>query len=166
MKKLIILFFIAFLFTSCIFFEDEKKTIEDVYCITIERNYSTYNLFVQYYLKDGTITRKKIYKSTENRTDSFMSDDYINQIEMYENNYVSSPNSDPQLSRVINPNDQIQKILFIDIDTNKILKRLEYNKNWYFLGFANYNWDMKVKWEYWILDITNEWLLDSGSSAP
>ena len=166
MKKLIILFFIAFLFTSCIFFEDEKKTIEDVYCITIERNYSTYNLFVQYYLKDGTITRKKIYKSTENRTDSFMSDDYINQIEMYENNYVSSPNSDPQLSRVINPNDQIQKILFIDIDTNKILKRLEYTDDWYFLGFADYNWDMRVKWEYWILDITNEWLLDSGSVAP
>ena len=77
---------------------------------------------------------------------------------MYENNYMSSPDSDPEIGRLTNPNKMIRKILFIDIDTNKILKRLEYNKDWYFLGFANYNWDMKVKWEYWILDITNEWL--------
>jgi len=161
MKKLIVPFFIAFLFTSCIFpFEDKKKTIEDVYCRTIERNYSTYNLFVQYYLKDGTITRKKIYKSTENRIDHIYSDDYINRSEMNENNYMNSPDSDPRIGGVTNPNEQIKKILFIDIDTNKILKRLDYNKDWYFLGFADYNWDMRAKWEYWILDITNEWLLD------
>jgi len=35
MKKLIVPFFVAFLITSCIFFEDEKKTIENVDCITI-----------------------------------------------------------------------------------------------------------------------------------
>jgi hypothetical protein len=159
MKKLIIPFFIVLFFTSCP--PDEIKTIENVYCRTIERNYSTYNLFVQYYLKDGTITRKKIYKSTENRIDHILSDDYINRDEMYENNYyMSSPDYDPQIDGLTNPNKQIKKILFIDIDTNKILKHLEYNKNWYFLGFADYNWDMRTKWEYWILDITNEWLLD------
>jgi len=66
MKKLIIPFFVVLFFTSCP--PDEDRTIEDTYCNTIERNYSTYNLFVQYYLKDGTITRKIIYKSTENRS--------------------------------------------------------------------------------------------------
>jgi hypothetical protein len=129
--------------------------------MTIERNYSTYNVFMQYYLNDGTITRKKIYKSTENRTDSFLHDDYINMDEMYENNYSTSPGYDPQLSGLINPNNMIQKILIVDIDTNTILKRLEYTDDWYFLGFAENNWDMRVRWEYWILDITNEWLMDS-----
>ena len=156
MKKLIIPFFVVLFFTSCLL--DEKRTIENIYCMTIERNFSTYNLFVQYYLNDGTITRKIIYKSTENRIDHILSDDYIDQKEMFENNYCSSPDPDPQLSGLVNPNEEIQKIIFIDIDTQKILKRLEYDKDWYFLGFADYNWDMKVKWEYWILDITNEWL--------
>jgi len=158
MKKIIVLIFIVLLFASCINPEG-NRTIEDVICRTIERNYSTYNVFMQYYLNDGTITRKKIYKSTENRIYSW-SDDYINETEMYENNYLSSPSPDPQFG-LNNPNKMIKKILIIDIDTNTILKRLEYNDDWYFLGFADYNWDMRVKWEYWILDITNEWLMDS-----
>ena len=159
MKKIIVLFFIISLFASCI--PEENRTIESVYYRTIERNYSTYNVFMQYYLNDGTITRKKIYKSTENRINSFWHDDYINEEEMYENNYCTSPGSDPQLDSLINPNSMIQRILIVDIDTNTILKRLEYTDDWYFLGFAENNWDMRVRWEYWILDITNEWLLGS-----
>jgi len=161
MKNIIVLIFIVLLFSSCILFPEENRTIESVYYRTIERNYSTYNVFMQYYLNDGTITRKKIYKSTENRIDSFWHDDYINMDEMYENNYSTSPGSDPQLSGLVNPNNMIQKILIVDIDTNTILKRLEYTDDWYFLGFAENNWDMRVRWEYWILDITNEWLMAS-----
>jgi hypothetical protein len=158
MKKLIIPFFVVLFFTSCP--PDEDRTIEAIYYNTIERNYSTYNLFLQYYLKDGTISRKIIHKNTENRTNLIMSDDYINQTEMYENNYMLSPDSDPEIGGLINHNEKIKKILFIDIDTNTILKRLEYTDDWYFLGFAKYEWGLKAKWEYWILDITNEWLLD------
>ena len=159
MKKFIIPFFVVLLFTSC---PDTNRSIEAVYCRTIERNYSTYNLFIQYYLKDGTITRKKIYKGTENRIEHILCDDYLqdtsNRDKMLENNYHTAPGGDPEFSGN-NPNKMIQKILFIDIDTNTIIKRLEYNNDWYFLGFADINWDMRARWKYWILDITNEWLL-------
>jgi len=157
-NKSIVFLCVPLLVTACIW-DEPKRTIEDVYCWTIERNYSSHNVFMQYYLSDGTITRKKIYKSTENRITSFWHDDYINMNEMYENNYRSGPDYDTELFGT-NPNKVIQKILIIDIDTNTILKHLEYTKNWYFLGFAENNWDMRVRWEYWILDITDEWLMD------
>jgi hypothetical protein len=154
MKKAVLFSFIMLLFTVCR--PTERMMEEVVYCLHIERNYSTYNLFMQYYLNDGTIMRKKIYQGTENRIDT----DY-NSVEMSENNFYHGPDADLYFNRSTNLNAEIQKILIIDMDTNTIIKRLEHPDNLYSFGFAEY-WAPDVKREYWILDITNEWLINSG----
>jgi hypothetical protein len=88
-----------------------------------------------------------------------MQDDYINMDEMYKNNYCITPGSDPQFTYA-NPNDVVKKILIIDMDSHTIIKRIENARNLYFLGFADDNYDMRTRFEYWILDITDEWLMD------
>ena len=163
MKSVFILLAFALLFTGCPLIE---RTIESTLYYTTEKNNSSYDLFIQYYLENGNITRKKIFKNTENRI-HFNYEDYKNgnmdeyADAMYKNNYVNEPDSDPQLTYYesdLNPNERIVKILIVDMETNKLLKRLENIDSIYILNNAEDNYDMRARFEYWLLEITDEWL--------
>ena len=163
MKSVFILPAFALLFTGCPLIE---RTIEFTLYYTTEKNNSSYDLFIQYYLENGNITRKKVLKNTENRI-HFNYEDYENgnmdeyADTMYKNNYINEPDSDPQLTYYesdLNPNERIIKILIVDIETNKILKRLENIDSIYILDNAEDNYDMRARFEYWLLEITDEWL--------
>jgi len=158
MKNAIILLIFALLFTGC---PPVERTIESTLYYTTEKNNSSYDLFIQYYLENGKITRKKILRNTENRMHFYYKDNDFYTSTMIENNYVNEPDSDPQLTYYesdLNPNERIIKILFVDIETNKIIKRLENIDSIYILNNAEDNYDMRARFEYWLLEITDEWL--------
>ena len=157
MKNAIILLIFALLFTGC---PPVERTIESTLYYTTEKNNSSYDLFIQYYLENGKITRKKILRNTENRMHFYYKDNDFYTSTMIENNYVKEPDSDPQLTYYadLNPNERIIKILIVDIETNKILKRLENIDSIYILDNAEDNYDMRARFEYWLLEITDEWL--------
>ena len=155
----------ALLFSGC---PPEERIIESTLYYTTEENNSSYDLFIQYYLENGQITRKKIYSNSENRTHFYNYDydkygDAFNVFTrvMYSNNYLKEPDADPQLTYYesdLNPNERIEKILFIDINTNKIVKRLENTDDLYFLEYAEDDYGMLARFEYWYFEITDEWL--------
>jgi len=157
MKSVFILLAFALLFTGC---PPIERTIEFTLYYTTEINNSSYDLFIQYYLENGNITRKKILRNTENRMHFYYKDNDFYTSTMIENNYVKEPDSDPQLTYYadLNPNERIIKILFVDIETNKIIKRLENIDNVYILDNAEDNYNIRVRLEYWLLEITDEWL--------
>jgi hypothetical protein len=151
-KKTFFLIFIVLLFTACPW---PERTIESVIYYTIERNFSSHNVFIQYYLDDEIITRKLIRKGIIN--DVHSGDNYYQkQNKILENNYCYDPGPDP--SFIDHPNKSVKKILIIDIDTHKILKCLEKTDDLYFLDHAKDNYDMRARFEYWMFDITDEWL--------
>jgi hypothetical protein len=163
MKSAFILPVFALLFTGCPLIE---RTIESTLYYTTEKNNSSYDLFIQYYLENGKITRKKILRNTENRMHFYYKDNDFYTSTMIENNYVNEPDSDPQLTYYesdLNPNERIIKILFVDIETNKIIKRLENIDSIYILDNAEDNYDMRARFEYWLLEITDEWLTGDES---
>jgi hypothetical protein len=150
-KKTFLLIFIVLFFTACPW---PERTIDLVIAHTIERNFSSHNVFIQYYLDDEIITRKIIYKGTENKDFQY---DTIDIKEMLKNNFCGESGYDPGFS-LDNPNKLVKKILVIDLDTNKILKRLEKTDDLYYLDHARDNYDMRARFEYWMFDITDEWL--------
>ena len=162
MKGAINLFIVALLFTGC---PPVERTIENTIFYTTEKNNSSYDLFIQYYLENGNITRKKILKNTENRLHYLTGG--VDAEPMLENNYMAEPDSDSQLTyheSDLNPNERIIKILIVNMETNKIIKRLENIENIdsvYILDDAEDNYDMRVRFEYWLLEITDEWLIEA-----
>jgi hypothetical protein len=163
MKNAVVLFLTLFilLFSGCQ--PEQNRTIESVLFKTKEKNMSSYDLFLQYYLVNGKITRKEIYKNIAN-TNYYLTGGTPYGNLMHENNYMGDPVSDCQIDFIEetryadNPNGRIQKLLIIDLNTNKIIKRIENAADLYFLDYAEDDYGMRVRWEYWLLEITDEWL--------
>ena len=131
---------IVFLFTGCIsltYYSNAGKFSSDApdgyKYFSMEKNDSSYNLFLQYYFGDDTVYGIKLLINEETRS--------------------------PYYIWKKEPNDQIKKILVIDIDTYKLIKIVKSNNN---MELYKLN-DLKKehsRYNYYIFNITDNWIED------
>ena len=141
MKSKVYVLICLFLFFGCSHFF-YVRSMEEKYYIK-ERNISSYNIFYQFYLEDGNVYRIKLLKNTESNSNE---------------PYSRYPDNYPYWDYKGNPNELIQKIVIVDIDSRKILRRIEGKEieNTYKLYKYDSVYGEKVK--YYIFEITDEWL--------
>ena len=106
-----------------------------------ERNISSYNIFFQCYLNDGNVYRIELLQNSESNTNE---------------PYSRYPDKFPYWGYNDNPNNIINKILLVELNSQKLLKRIEGNdiKNIY--KFNNYDSVYGEKIQYFIFEITDD----------
>lgn len=140
MKPIYVLLAAVFLLTGCLPFERE---IEDTMSTIREANDSSHNIFIQYYYKpnpdnEETIERLRLDAHSEYKRDWFF-------------NYRDSP-----YYTFDNPNVYIKKIIIVDTDSHKMLKKIEDADGFFELEKAENDYGMLVRREHYLFTITDE----------
>lgn len=110
---------------------------------TKEKNISSYNIFYQYYLDDGNVYRIKILKNMESNSNE---------------PYSRYPDRYPYWDYNENPNKIIKKILIADLDSRKILKRIEGRDIEGLYKFDHFDSFYGDRVQYFVFEITDELL--------
>jgi hypothetical protein len=117
-----------------------KHVIEETICNTNVKNDSSHNVLVQFYMNNNSaISRVSLSKNEESS--------YYGQSNDYTFDYS-------------NPNEQIKKVIIIDTDTYKILKRINDVNEVFKLDYADDNYGIGARFEYYMFDFTDELFKD------
>jgi hypothetical protein len=141
---------VLFVLTGC---PPTERTIEDTIYYIREVNNSSRNVYIQYYYKippNDTIFLERIHLTPHSKYNTSNSD-YDNcdpGINYGDENYRFTPG----YSSI----EAIEKIVIVDIDSRQLLIRTD--EPWLVLELENArdNYDMRCRFEYYILNITDE----------
>ncbi|MDR3276923.1 MAG: hypothetical protein LBT11_06925 [Treponema sp.] len=150
MRRLFVLLSVLFVLTGC---PPTERTIEDTICYIREVNNSSRNVYIQYYYKippNDTIFLERIHLDSDSEYNTSNSDyDHCDPgINYGDVNYRSTPG--------YGSIETIEKIVIVDIDSCRLLLRMDNPRLVIELEHANDNYDMRCRFEYYILNITDE----------
>jgi hypothetical protein len=152
MRRLFVLLSVLFVLTGC---PQVERTIESTICYIREENNSSRNIYIQYYYKtppNNNIVLERIHlKPFSEYNDSRSNYDHCDPGINYGNsNYRSAPGYGSPLFETI------EKIVIIDADSRRILTRTNEPGLIIELENAEDNYDMRCRFEHYLLNITNE----------
>jgi hypothetical protein len=158
MRRLFVLLPVLFALTGC---PPTERTIEDTICYIREVNHSSRNVYIQYYYNipsndDIFLERIHLNSHSEYNTGDSDYDNCDPGINYGDVNYRSMPGYDHSL-------EIIKKIVIVDIDSRRLLLRTDNPRLVIDLENANDNYDMRCRFEYYILNITDD-LFESTTS--
>jgi hypothetical protein len=151
MRRLFVLLSVLFVLTGC---PQPGRTIESTICYIREVNNSSRNIYIQYYYitpSSNNIVLERICLnpfSEYNDSDSNY-DHYDPGINYGDLNYRSTPSYD-------SPFKTIEKIVIIDADSHRTLRRANEPKLIIELENARDDYSMRCRFEYYLLNITDE----------
>ncbi|GHV88897.1 hypothetical protein AGMMS50267_12570 [Spirochaetia bacterium] len=141
MKRMYVLLAAVFLLTGC---PSGEREIEDTMSTIREANDSSHNIYIQYYYKPNPDNEETLERLRLDAHSEYKHDWYVI-------NYRYSP-----YYTFDNPNEYIKKIIIVDTDSHKMLKKIEDANGFFELEKAENDYDMLVRREHYLFTITDE----------
>jgi hypothetical protein len=106
-----------------------------------EKNISSYNIFLQCYFNDGNVYRIELLQNSESNSNK---------------PYSRYPDKFPYWQYNNNPNNLINKVLLMELNSQKLLKGIKGNDTKNLYRFNNYDSVYGEKVQYFIFEITDD----------
>jgi hypothetical protein len=137
MKPIYVLLAAVFLLTGC---PPAEREIDGTMTTLLEANDSSHNVFIQYYYDADSVVIERLCLNAHSEYDGG-----------YNTNYRYSPGY-----AFTNPNDYIKKIIIVDTDSHKMLKKIDDPDGFFELEAAENDYGMLVRWEHYLFTITDD----------